>query len=104
MHKSRWSTTLILVRPESPRILKFRFTKTAIVILLVSCLISFIGVVAMRHIVGPLSMRDSLRLEHENQELKVMNLNIAAGTAKVETRVDELEQQAQHILELVNTE
>jgi cell division protein FtsL len=104
MHKSRWNTTLILVRPESPRILKFRFTKTAIVILLVSCLISFVGVVVMRHVVGPLSMRDSIRLEQENQELKVKNLNIAAGAAKMETRVDQLEQQAQHILELVNTE
>ena len=105
MSKSRFAT-LILVRPESPRIHKFRFTRSAIVILLVSCLISFIAVVAMgRHAVRPFSMEsDRIRLQQENRELKVKNLNMAAGAAKVETRVDHLEQQAQHILELVQGE
>ena len=103
MQKISWSTTLIVVRPESPRILKFRFTRTAILALLLSALAAFLTVVAVEYAVGPMSMsRDPTRLKRENQELRLTNLNIAAGKAAVEPQVDEMQRQAEHIQQILD--
>jgi hypothetical protein len=101
MQKHSWGT-LIVVSPESPRILKFRFTKTAILVLAITALAAFLTVVAVETAVGRLSMRDPARLKRENQELKLTNLNIAASKAVVEPQVDEMQRQAEHILELLD--
>ena len=103
MQKPLWSTTLIVVCPESPRILKFRFTRTAVLVLALSGLVAFLSVVAFEHIGSPISMeRERTRLKRENQELKLTNLNIATNKAAVEPQVDEMEQRAQHILQLLD--
>jgi hypothetical protein len=104
MRKSIWNTTLIVVSPESPRIVKFRFTGLAILILVLSCVMSFLAVVAVERHVNPLTIPQRIRLTRENQQLKATNLNVATGEATVEVRVDQLEQKAQHILELLQAD
>ena len=103
MDRHSWGTTLIVVRPDSPRIVKFRFTKAAILILALSALLAFLTVVAVERAAAPISMeRERNRLQRENQELKLTNLNIATGKAAVEPEVEEMEHQAQRILKLLD--
>ena len=103
MQKHSWGTTLIVVSPESPRILKFRFTRTAILMLALSALAAFLTVVGVEMAIGPMSMeRERTRLKHENQELKLTNLTIAASKAAVEPQVDEMQRRAEHILQILD--
>jgi len=105
MSKSPWDGTLIVVSPDNPRIVKFRFTGLAILILVLTCLVSFLLVVAMERRTKPFTMElERIRLTRENQQLKATNMNISAGAATVEGRVDQLEQQAQHILDLLQAD
>ena len=102
MQKHSWGT-LIVVSPESPRILKFRFTKTAILVLAITALAAFLTVIAVETAIGPMSVEhERTRLKRENQELKLTNLNIAASKAVVEPQVDEMQRRAEHILQLLD--
>ena len=92
MGKRWWSTTLIVVRPESPNIVKFRFTRAAILIVVLSGVVAFLSIIALQHAVGPISLGQRNRLERENHELRVINLNIATSEATVEPEVAQLEQ------------
>lgn len=103
MRKRTWNTTLIVVRPESANVVKFRFTKTAFVLLGVACVVAFVLVVVLQRIAPPVSMdSERHRLQQENHQLKATNVNVATGAAVVEPQVDHLEQQAQEILKLIN--
>jgi len=106
MRKSIWNGTLIVVAPDSPRVVKFRFTGIAIWILALSFVLSFLTIAAFAYVFTPSPTADveGSRLASENQQLKVKNLNVATGASKIEASVDRLEQQAHHIQELLDAE
>src|SRR5689334_18684040 len=105
MRKKSWDGTLIVVAPDSPRVAKFRFTRVALVILALAFVMSFLFVVILDHLFSPVPATDldRSRLAAENQQLKLRNLNISTGAAKVEASVDRAEQQARHIQELLDS-
>jgi Tfp pilus assembly protein PilO len=97
--------SLIILSPTSMNVVKFRFTPTAILILVLSCLLSFGLVVAIGYVFPPLvSNVDHLRLERENQELRVSNQNAAIGAAKLAATTDRMEEQTKRILDYIKSE
>jgi hypothetical protein len=95
---------LIILSPGS-RIIKFRFTPRAFVVLALSCAISFGAVVAIGYSFPKVvSEREHLRLERENQELRISNMNAALGAARVAEQTQRMEEQSRRIQELIDTE
>ena len=97
--------SLIILSPSSSHILKFRFTPTAILILALTCFLSFGVVVAIGYSMPPIaSESDYLRLERENMALKVSNKNAALGVSVLTDSTDRMEAQSQRVLELIEKE
>ncbi len=95
----------IVVGPVSSGIFRFRYTPTAIAILALAWVASFSMVVVLGYHFPPLvTDRDQIRLEIENQELRVRNRNTEIGTAKIDRRLSRLEGQAQRIGHLLEAE
>jgi hypothetical protein len=95
--------SLIILSPGS-RIIKFRFTPRAFMVLGLCCAISFGTVVAIGYGYPRISEREQLRLERENQQLRISNKNLALGAAKVTEQTQRMEEQSKHIQDLMNTE
>jgi len=96
---------LIVVSPKSPRVFKFQLTKTAILILALSCLISFGVVVVFGYILPAMAPEnDHVRLVSENADLRVKNKNISIRADQLSERVAKLEEQTRRIDALMQTE
>jgi len=97
--------SLIILSPTNGSIMKFRFTPTAILILLLSCFLSFGVVVAIGYSFPvPASESDQLRLEKENMELKISNKNSELGVSVLTATTDRMEAQSKRILDLIEKE
>jgi hypothetical protein len=97
--------SLIVVSPRSPRLFKFQFTKTAIAVLALACVISFCAVVAIGYSFPRLMSEGERRtLENENQELRVRNLNVEIRAEQVNDRLSRLEEQSKRITDLMQTD
>ena len=96
---------LIIVDSASTAIIKFRYTRTAVAILVASFLLSFCVVAILGFTFPPLvTDRDRQRLEMENEALRVQNLNMKFGMQKVTAGVSRIETQTQKIEDLMSTE
>jgi hypothetical protein len=97
---------LIILSPTNGNIMKFRFTPTAIMILVLTCFLSFGAVVAIGYTVPPRvrPASEQRRLEEENMELKISNKNAALGVSKLAETTDRMEAQSKRILDLIDTE
>lgn len=96
---------LIILSPASKHVMKFRFTPTAILILVLSCFLSFGVVVALGYSMPPLVPEsDHMRLEKENMELKISNKNAALGVSRLAETTDRMEAQTKRIKDLMDTE
>ena len=96
---------LIVLCPGSPKMFKFRFTSKAILLLAVSCLISFFAVLIIQYTLPRfVSTLDPVRLENENRELRVENRNTTIKADQMNDRLAQLEEQSKRISELMQTE
>ena len=96
---------LIIVSPDAPHLIKFRFTRTAITILVLSFVISFSAIVFIGYTFPPLvTDRDLHRLEVENQQLKVRNRNVQVKVQRLDAEVSTMEDQSRKIERLASTE
>jgi len=96
--------SLIILSPVSTNVLKFRFTPTAILILVLSCFLSFGVVVALGYSMPVVPESDHMRLEKENMELKISNKNAALGVSRLAETTDRMEEQTKRIKDLMETE
>ena len=96
---------MVVICPNSPRLFKFRLTSKALLILAISCLISFGLAVAISYTFpGLVSELDRIRLESENQALKAENKTLNFRAEQVNERLSKLEEQSRRIDALLQQE
>jgi hypothetical protein len=104
MATKKWCGVLIVVSPEKPRPFKLRFTSKALLYLTLTIMAAFLAVVTIGYIPSLMIDRARVRLGSENQQLKIKNMNDEMIGLKLQDRVSRIEEQAQHIQELFDTQ
>jgi|SoiMethySBSTD1v2_1073268.scaffolds.fasta_scaffold2189035_1 hypothetical protein len=90
--------SLIVLGPGAPNTFKLHLSRTAIVILVIAFLISFLAVIWAGHTLpSGVSDVNRTRLEAENHALKMETANAAIGIQRLNAKVAELEELSQRI-------
>jgi hypothetical protein len=95
--------SLIVLGPGAPNTFKFHLSRSAILILMLAFVVSFLLVVWAASAVVPGAPAESVprtTLEAENLALRLENTNAAIGIQKLGAKVAELEAMSKHIDDL----
>ena len=104
MRTNSWN--LIVIPYGSSRIEKFRFTFKSVGILILAFIVSFLATVLflLRHPQPHVNPADRVRLEAENQSLKVDNVNLYLKIHRLDAQLKQMEEQSKLVETLLETE
>jgi len=104
MRTNSWN--LIVIPYGSSRIEKFRFTFKSVGILILAFIVSFLATVLflLMHPQPHVNPADRVRLEAENQSLKVDNVNLYLKIHRLDAQLKQMEEQSKVVETLMETE
>ena len=97
--------SLIIFRPASPRILRLRYTRRAVRLMIsLAMIVVFAMLLGSRMMRPPVPDAERARLATENEKLKTQNKNLEIESERLQSRISDLEERSKRMTEMAGAD